>query len=140
MSVIRVDPRIVFGKVATINSQSTLPFQACADFKGESHFLRRLRYGGSAQGGGRAAESHYTSALWGGDKADMFRATLGTVQGGRQTSSAARLPAPRPDRRTFSGRVTPAFLKLVSSAAEREKSLLKGPSRSRSKLELHFPE
>ena len=138
MSVIRVDPRIVFGKVATINSQSTLPFQACADFKGESHFLRRLRYGGS-EGGGRAAESHYTSALWGGDKADMFRATLGTVQGGSRPS-AARLPAPRPDRRTFSGRVTPAFLKLVSSAAEREKSLLKGPSRSRSKLELHFPE
>ena len=83
MSVTRVDLRIVFGKVATINSQSTLPFQACADFKGESHFLRRLRYGGT-EGGGRAAESHYTSALWSGDKADMFRATLGTVQGGRR--------------------------------------------------------
>ena len=88
MSVIRVDPRIVFGKVATINGKSTLPFQACADFKGESHFLRRLRYGG--EGGG--AESHYTSALWSGDKADMFRATLGTVQGGSRPS-AARLPA-----------------------------------------------
>ena len=91
MSVIRVDPRIVFGKVATINSQSTLPFQACADFKGESHFLRRLRYGGT-EGGGGAEESHYTSALWSGDKADMFRATLGTVQGGRRPPRVCPLP------------------------------------------------